>query len=142
VFLAPALDAASQLKLNEIKEKMGTLERTLEDDVARQKRIDASNARKSQDVIGARAESSGDDDDDGPEDEKNLEATALAVHDAAYYEDAVEDDVLDLGVLIGKIRLTERVGGFVRPKFSQEVRPYCSTYSRWLADLKKRCASY
>ena len=42
MFLAPALDAASQLKLNEIKDKMGTLERTLDDDVARHARVTSS----------------------------------------------------------------------------------------------------
>ena len=35
VFLAPALDQASQLKLTEIKEKVGSLERLLERDVAK-----------------------------------------------------------------------------------------------------------
>lgn len=120
VFLAPALDAASQLRLNEIKEKMGTLERTLENDVARQKKAILAHNR-SQDVIAIEGESSGEEDDEAPEDEKDLEPTPLAVHDAAYYDDAVDDDVLDLGVLVGKMRLTERVGGLVRPKFAQEV---------------------
>lgn len=119
VFLAPALDAASQLKLNEIKEKMGTLERTLEEDVARQVRAKAA-GYSPQDSTAIKQESS-EDEDDVPEDEKNLDPTPLAIHDAAYYDDAIDDDVLDLGVLIGKLRLTERVGGFVRPKFSQEV---------------------
>src|SRR5271154_1200813 len=35
MFLAPALDSVSQMKLTEIKEKMGSLERVLEHDVAR-----------------------------------------------------------------------------------------------------------
>src|ERR1700761_9160725 len=35
MFLAPALDSVSQQKLNEIKEKMGSLEKVLEQDVAR-----------------------------------------------------------------------------------------------------------
>jgi hypothetical protein len=106
--------------LNEIKEKMGTLERTLEEDVARQVRARAA-GHSSQDTITIKQESS-EDEDDIPEDEKDLDPTPLAIHDAAYYDDAVDDDVLDLGVLIGKLRLTERVGGLVRPKFSQEVR--------------------
>jgi hypothetical protein len=118
VFLAPALDAASQLKLNEIKEKMGTLERTLEDDVALRNRATSARSGNAGALPGA-IESS-EDEEDGPDDEKDLEPTPLAVHDAAYYEDA-DDDVMDLGVLVGKMRLTERIGGFVRPKFSQEV---------------------
>lgn len=118
VFLAPALDAASQLKLNEIKEKMGTLERTLEEDVARKNRASSSRSSNSG-ALPAGVESNSED-DEPPEDEKNLEPTPLAVNDAAYYED-VDDDVTDLGVLIGKMRLTERIGGFVRPKFAEEV---------------------
>ncbi|KAF2433726.1 hypothetical protein EJ08DRAFT_38324 [Tothia fuscella] len=118
VFLAPALDPASQLKLAEIKEKMGSLERTLEDDVARRGRSSSIASIGGLQMSGL-SESS-DDEPAGPEDEKDLEPTPLAFTDAAYYEDA-DDDLLDLGVQIGKMRLTERVGGFVRPKFSQEI---------------------
>jgi hypothetical protein len=119
------LDAAAQLKLNEIKEKMGTLERTLEDDIACRNRASSSGSGAG-DALPGNTESSeeeGDEEQDGPDDEKDLEPTPLAVQDAAYYEDA-DDDVMDLGVLVGKMRLTERVGGFVRPKFSQEVGVY------------------
>jgi hypothetical protein len=124
VFLAPALDAAAQLKLNEIKEKMGTLERTLEDDIARQ--VKASSSRSARRDVAVGRDSS-EDEDQGPDDERDLEPTPLAVHDAAYYEDA-DDDVMDLGVLVGKMRLTERIGGFVRPKFSQEVCKHVLRY--------------
>jgi hypothetical protein len=122
VFLAPALDPEAQQKLAEIKEKMGTLERTLEDDVARRGRANSSASTGGMELPGF-TESS-DDEPTGPEDEKDLEPTPLAFTDAAYYEDA-DDDLLDLGVQIGKMRLTERVGGFVRPKFSQEVSLLC-----------------
>lgn len=40
---------------------------------------------------------------DGPDDEKDLEPTPLAVMDAAYDDDA-DDDMLDLGVKMGKMR--------------------------------------
>src|SRR5882757_2908419 len=53
-----------------------------------------------------------------PEDERDLEPTPLATEDAAYYDDA-DDDLVDLGVQLGKMRITERVGGFVRPKLSE-----------------------
>ena len=33
-----------------------------------------------------------------------------------------DDDLLDLGIQLGKMRITERIGGFFRPKISQEVR--------------------
>lgn len=45
MFLAPALDQASQLKLTEIKEKVGSLERLLERDVAKQSNHFSSNQR-------------------------------------------------------------------------------------------------
>lgn len=136
VFLAPALDSASQLKLTEIKEKMGSLERVLEQDVARK-----AGSRR-----GVLPESGDQDDADlvfEPDDEKDLEPTPLAVVDAAYDDDA-DNDLLDLGIKMGKLRLTERVGGFFRPKVSEEVSNhpifrihviskttcFCLTYSR------------
>lgn len=64
-----------------------------------------------------------DDDLPGAEDEKDLEPTPLAVGDALYDDDGdnADNDVLDLGIQIGKMRITERIGGFFRPKISQEV---------------------
>ncbi|MCJ1386821.1 hypothetical protein MMC17_009949 [Xylographa soralifera] len=119
VFLAPALDSASQLKLTEIKEKMGSLERVLEQDVAR------NNARRELrkgDFEGAQHGGTYDDFEFAPEpeDEKELEPSPLAVLDAAYDEDA-DDDLMDLGVQMGKLRLTDRLGGFFRPKMSEEL---------------------
>ena len=122
VFLAPALDSASQLKLTEIKEKMGSLERVLEQDVARK----AGGPRRAM-----LAESQDQDEVDlafEPEDERDLEPTPLAVVDAAYDDDA-DDDLLDLGIKMGKLRLTERVGGFFRPKVSEEVSSHLALSS-------------
>ena len=123
VYLAPALDPAAQMKLAEIKEKMGSLERTLEEDVARRARRQGQGGMR-------RRSSSGSSDDEipGPEDERNLMPTPLAWADAAYYEDADDDDFMDLGVQVGRMRITERLGGYVRPKIAQEVRR-----SRWLS---------
>jgi len=112
--LAPALDQASQLKLTEIKEKVGSLERLLERDVARSSAPVA--------VTGGHRGLPGDPEDDDPEDEKDyLEPTPLAVVDAAYEMDGDDNDLLDLGIQMGKMRITERIGGFFRPKISQEV---------------------
>lgn len=160
VFLAPALDSASQLKLTEIKEKMGVLERGLEVEFAnakkqrrqRQNGGDASThnggslaqtrqlRKGSSDLPGEPTHE--DSEEDGaasfPEDEKGLEPTPLAVVDAAYDDDA-DDDMLDLGVKMGKMRyaqsrfkslryrilmlhrMTERLGGYFRPKMTEEV---------------------
>lgn len=119
-FLAPALDSVSQQKLNEIKEKMGSLERVLEQDVA--KRSHGVRVRKehktSIDLPGEGADSGSD--TPPAEYEKEMEQTPLAVVDASYEDDA-NDDVLDLGVRVGKMRMGERLGGFVRPKFSEEL---------------------
>ena len=117
LFLAPSLDSASQLKLTEIKEKMGSLERVLEQDVARNgawreaRKAHAAGERSMEDEI---------DFAPIPEDERELEPTPLATLDAVYEDDA-DDDALDLGVKFGKLRLTDRLGGFFRPKLAQEV---------------------
>ena len=124
VFLAPALDTASQLKLTEIKEKMGSLERVLEQDVARngawrELRHNKDSTRTIEEEI---------DFAPIPEDEKELEPTPLAVIDAVYDDDA-DDDLLDLGVQFGKLRLTDRIGGFFRPKISDEVRSFTMVFN-------------
>lgn len=118
LFLAPSLDSASQLKLTEIKEKMGSLERVLEQDVAKKgsKRRGVSLADAEGDEVDFAPE---------PEDEKYLEPSALTVQDAVYEEDA-DDDLADLGFQMGKMRLTDRIGGFFRPKMAEEV-----SYQHW-----------
>jgi hypothetical protein len=116
------MDQASQLKLTEIKEKVGSLERLLERDVARPGPATSPYMEKTlpDDV---------DDDLPGAEDEKNLEPTQLAVSDAAYDEDSYGDDgLLDLGIKIGRMRITERIGGFFRPKMAAEV---CHPVNTW-----------
>ena len=113
LFLAPSLDSASQLKLTEIKEKMGSLERVLEQDVAK---------KSSRKRVSSLADAEGEDVDFAPEpeDERYLEPSALTVQDAVYDEDA-DDDLADLGFQMGKMRLTDRIGGFFRPKMTEEV---------------------
>jgi hypothetical protein len=121
VFLSPALDQASQLKLTEIKEKVGSLERLLERDVARSAAAAAATSGAAQSDRALPDDA--DDDLPGAEDEKDLEPTPLAVGDAVYDDDVdnADDDLLDLGIQIGKMRITERIGGFFRPKISEEV---------------------
>ena len=127
VFLAPALDPASQQKLAEIKEKMGTLERTLEEDVARKQKHIRSTVSKQLVSIPGQVDGETSDDHSAPEDELDLEPTPLAIEDAAYYDDA-DDDLMDLGVQLGKMRITERLGGLVRPKLAEEVRQSYQKY--------------
>ena len=118
VFLAPSLDSASQLKLMEIKEKMGSLERVLEQDVA--KNGVWRELRRAQQEGRVVSVEDSIDFAPVPEDERDLEPTPMATVDAVYDEDA-DGDLLDLGVKFGKLRLTDRVGGFFRPKISDEV---------------------
>ncbi|CAL8578858.1 hypothetical protein XPA_004629 [Xanthoria parietina] len=112
VFLAPALDSASQMRLTEIKEKMGSLERVLEQDVARSStRPQSWKADPEGEQVDFAPE---------PEDEKNLEPTPLATVDAVYDDDA-DDDLADLGFAMGRMRLSDRIGGFFRPKMAEEM---------------------
>jgi len=70
------------------------------------------------------------------EDERDLEPTPLATVDAAYDLDGEDDELLDLGIVLGRMRITERIGGFFRPKISEEVC-YCffkllfATFTSW-----------
>lgn len=116
LFLAPALDSASQLKLTEIKEKMGSLERVLEQDVAKKSTKPGISKNGVIQDVGCE----GIDFAPEPEDERDLETTPLALSDAAYDDDA-DDDLNDLGFMMGKLRLTDRVGGFFRPKMAEEL---------------------
>jgi hypothetical protein len=131
IFIAPALDQASQLKLTEIKEKVGSLERMLERDIARPGLGSAvfANAK-----IERTLPDDVDDDLPGADDERDLEPSPLVVIDALYEDDADDDDLLDLGIQIGKMRITERIGGFFRPRVSQELEYSLSSQKDSTAD--------
>ncbi|KAJ9647026.1 hypothetical protein H2199_002012 [Coniosporium tulheliwenetii] len=105
LFLAPALDPAAQLRLAEMKEKIGSLERSLEEDVAR--RPSVSKSKPSINLPGLEDADSADEDD--PEDERDLEPTPMAIADTAYSQEA-DDDIMDLGIALGKMRITEKLG--------------------------------
>lgn len=103
-----------------MKEQLAGLERNFEERVAgASKEKGPRSSMRSPSLPGLNDDESS----DAPEpldDEKDLEPTPLAVVDATYYEDA-DDDLMDLGIRLGKFRITERIGGFVRPKFLEEV---------------------
>ncbi|KAG5289296.1 fungal specific transcription factor domain-containing protein [Histoplasma ohiense] len=126
LFLAPALDPSSRQKLTELKEKMGSLERSLEEDVVDKKFFfqedNQLNAEGRIDLhtLGGLLQNPTEGQPAVPEDEKDLKPTPLAVQDAAY-EDGSDDDALDLGFKLGKLRMTDRVGGLFRPKIAEEV---------------------
>ena len=85
---------------------MGSLERVLEQDVAKKKELPVrkrKTTRKPSVDLPGENDSNSDNEDAGPEDEKNLEPTPLAVMDAAF-EDDTNDDIIDLGIKMGKLR--------------------------------------
>lgn len=119
VFIAPGLDADAQARLTEVKEKMGRLEKSLEEDVAR-RAIPKDQDTAHYSMLPGQAESYSDQEEE--DDTKDLDSTNLAFEDSIYCEDKSEpDDLVDLGIAIGRVRITERIGGLVRPKLSEEV---------------------
>jgi hypothetical protein len=104
VFLAPARDPAAQSRYNLLKDNIEQIEKELEsghDNAEDTQWITASQtAQPSTKSQGAPVH---------PRDEI-LEPTPLAVDAVAYEDD--EDDILDdLGIQLGKMRVTERIGG-------------------------------
>ena len=51
---------------------------------------------------------------------ENPEINPMIVTDPAY-EDDVDDDAADIGIRFGKLRISDRIGGLVRPKVVEEV---------------------
>ncbi|KAI0395050.1 hypothetical protein F5Y17DRAFT_222596 [Xylariaceae sp. FL0594] len=101
------------MRLAEIKEKQGTLERQLERDVAKSS---SAKGTLQQRILADEVE-------DDYDEERDLEATPLVALDMTYEDDADggADVMIDLGVQIGKMRLTERIGGLTRPRIAEEV---------------------
>ncbi|KAK4965612.1 hypothetical protein LTR66_012126 [Elasticomyces elasticus] len=121
MYLASSPDAESQKKLAQIKEKMGTLEKTLARGVARQSGMSTSLPSASADGTTGHGDESAEDDVSEPDDERDLEPTPLATMDQVYDEGVDNDDVVDLGIQVGKMRITERLGGWVRPRMVEEL---------------------
>ena len=92
---------------------MGQLERSLARDASGQ----AENENEELLVSPGRADS---DSPEAPDDEKDLRPTELVTEDAAF-EDEADDDAYDLGFAIGKMRITDRLGGLFRPRLVEEV---------------------
>ncbi|XPS91381.1 hypothetical protein M3J09_000799 [Ascochyta lentis] len=131
-FIAPGFDAAAQARLAEVKEKMGILEMSLEEDIAQRNRIQTNSSSSFNNSSSALAQNETYSEEEEEEDTKYLKTTEYAREDSAYYEsEQGDDDIVDLGIAMGKVRITERIGGLVRPKFSDEL-------SQALRELPKR----
>lgn len=123
LYLAPASDAHSQQKLAEMKERMGALEKSLEEEVAGQQakaHKGGANVTKFSGESGMLHVEGEEEEDAGAEDEEALEPTPLAALDNVY-EDNADDELMDLGVQMGKMRISERIGGWIRPKLVEEL---------------------
>lgn len=119
LYLGPKLDQASQVRLTEMKEKVGSLERQLERDVARSGKKQQSGPRRAGGILA-------DDVEDEFAEERDLEPTELTELDITYEDDADgTDDIIDLGVQVGRMRITDRIGGLSRPRLSEEVSGVC-----------------
>lgn len=105
VFLDPTLDATSLSKLNEIKDKVGSLESQLEEAVARrspsQTSANASASTHSPDAAGP-----------GHPPCEGIQS----------YDNDADNDLADIGLRFGRLRISERIGGVFRPQLGQEVR--------------------
>ncbi|KAH0565131.1 hypothetical protein GP486_001482 [Trichoglossum hirsutum] len=93
VYISTALDPRSQVKLAEIKEEWGSIERKLERDIAR------AGHPQSDDPLPGRAKEN----IPAGEGEQDLEPSPLAVTDAAYEDDA-DGELYDLGIQLGRMR--------------------------------------
>lgn len=126
LYLAPALDSHSQQKLADIKEKMGALEKNLEREVvSKNSKPLLGGAHVTKSPLGETSHThiAPDDEDEGglaAEDEETLEPTPLAALDNVY-DDGGDDELMDLGVQMGKMRISERIGGWIRPKLVDEL---------------------
>lgn len=119
---------------------MGALEKNLEREVssrATKHHIGGANILpQTQTTSVPKNEDDDGDDDDQVEDEEALEPTPLAALDAGY-EDNGDDEMMDLGVQMGKMRITDRIGGWIRPKLVDELNDTLNDVkagkSRWSA---------
>ncbi|KAK5126294.1 hypothetical protein LTR85_010530 [Meristemomyces frigidus] len=123
LYLAPSLDPSSQQKLADIKEKMGALEKNLEREVANKAakaHMGGANVTRTSALETSYTHVEANDEEDVAEDEEALEPTPLAALDNVY-EDNNDDELMDLGVQMGKMRISERIGGWIRPKLVDEL---------------------
>jgi len=115
VFLAPPRDPNAQNRLNQLKDRVELIEKELEAGLENSEDsrwvLSAHSAQPTKNNTQADSEGIGSD---------LLEPTPLAV-DAVAYEGDGDDDTEDLGIQLGRMRLTERIGGSIRPMFSMEV---------------------
>ncbi|OKL55767.1 hypothetical protein UA08_08998 [Talaromyces atroroseus] len=108
LFLASSLDSATRLKLAELKERMGTLERSLEVEVTQTTQPAEGEKHMDPNVLPAE------------EEDLILQPSGVTMMDAMY-DDEADDVMVDFGIKLGKMRVTERLGGLLRPRLADEI---------------------
>lgn len=118
VFLDTALDSIGLHKLTEIKNRVGSLEDLLETEVAARSQRHSS---EDSSVVDHRARSN----TDSPPVRTRIKVEDLSgtANLAPNYENDTDDEIADLGVRIGMLRMNERIGGLLRSSITKEVRP-------------------
>lgn len=111
-------DAEFRRKLNEAKEAKDAIDGALRGNIDKL-HITVTKAKPRRKRSRQPHEASSNDTDSSGE-EAYLEPTPLAVQDAAY-ANVTEDEVEDLGIKIGRLRINERIGGLYRPRIADEV---------------------
>ncbi|QKX58819.1 uncharacterized protein TRUGW13939_05946 [Talaromyces rugulosus] len=122
LFLAPSLDSVARLKLTELKERVGSLERSLGEEVAgaaaaNRGSSEASTESPSDWNVPIKEEPTTGFGYDG---QIVPEPSRLAFLDAAY-DDENDDMIADVGIQLGKMQVTDRIGGYVRPRIVDEA---------------------
>ncbi|KAB8664813.1 hypothetical protein FH972_026238 [Carpinus fangiana] len=117
LFIAPAVDPESRRRLAAVKDQVQSLETGLgksgTNPAAQGDSWSSLHYETSTNNYGHK------DGADSASEDDNQQPSALAVEDVAYEEDA--DDLLDLGVQLGRMRVSERIGSFVRPALLEEI---------------------
>ncbi|CAK7219186.1 hypothetical protein SCUCBS95973_003734 [Sporothrix curviconia] len=121
IYLGGRLDPDSQGKITEIKEKVSSLELQLQKSVVHQQRI--GTGLLGSDVPAYSLDPA----------ESGLEISHMVTSDLIYdhdygssvdydeEEDEATNDMIDLGFKVGRMRMTERIGGLNRPRLAEEL---------------------
>lgn len=122
LFLAPSLDSVARLKLTELKERVGSLERSLGEEVAAGTTANRGSSETSDSASDWNAAIKEEEPTTslGYDAQIVPEPSRLAVMDAAY-DDENDDVMADVGIQLGKMQVTDRIGGYVRPRIVDET---------------------
>ena len=79
---------------------------------------------------------------DGYEEDEDMEPTPMVSLDVTYgNEGADTEEMIDLGFQVGRMRITERIGGMARPYLAEEVRCLISSVQEMIPSEYKRLES-